>query len=102
MADRMDAGEAAIDTRGVHSYLELAPRHERALLVMRRSATFRPHSGEARRVKRWLALALGLAIAAGSLWLLASRGDDPPLGEIGDASRAELRRVLEQAEAERR
>jgi hypothetical protein len=98
MADRMDAGEAAIDTRGVHSYLELAPRHERALLVMRRSA----HSGEARRVKRWLALALGLAIAAGSLWLLASRGDDPPLGEIGDASRAELRRVLEQAEAERR
>jgi hypothetical protein len=102
MADRTDAGEAAIDTRGVHSYLELAPRHERSPLVMRRSATFRRHSGEAKRVKRWLALALGLAIAAGSLWLLASRGDDPPLGKIGDASRAELRRVLEQAEGERR
>jgi hypothetical protein len=55
-------------------------------------------------VARWLALCLGLAIAVLALYLLASGGDRrpvgdaPPLGEIDDASRARLERVLEDAD----
>jgi len=51
-------------------------------------------------VKRWLALGLGLLIAAFALYLLASSGGDEPSGDIDAASRARLERVLEQAERE--
>ena len=56
------------------------------------------------RVMRWLALSLGLAIAAAALYLLVG-GDaarpvasGPPLSDIDDASRARLERVLQEAE----
>jgi hypothetical protein len=49
-------------------------------------------------VKRWLALALGLVIAALALYVLASSGGDGPSGEIDAASRARLERVLEEAD----
>jgi ABC-type sulfate/molybdate transport systems ATPase subunit len=51
-------------------------------------------------VKRWLALALGLVIAALALYLLASSGGDEPSGEIDAASRERLERVLEEADRE--
>jgi hypothetical protein len=51
-------------------------------------------------VKRWLALVLGLVIAALALYVLASSGGDRPSGDIDAASRARLERVLEQAERE--
>ncbi|MDH3212595.1 MAG: hypothetical protein OEM05_08930 [Myxococcales bacterium] len=49
---------------------------------------------------RWLVLLLGLAIAAGAVYLLASGGeeDGPPLGEIDAPSRARLERVLREAD----
>jgi hypothetical protein len=51
-------------------------------------------------VKRWLALALGLVIAALALYVLASSGGDEPAGRIDAASRARLERVLEEADRE--
>ena len=51
-------------------------------------------------MKRWLALALGLVIAALALYVLASSGGDEPSGEIDAASRARLERVLEEADRE--
>ena len=51
-------------------------------------------------MKRWLALALGLLIAALALYVLASSGGDEPSGEIDAASRARLERVLEEADRE--
>jgi hypothetical protein len=66
--------------------------------------------GDTPRVKRWLVAILGLALAAGALVALvsgrgacgraASRQQGPPHGEIDDASRAELERVLREAEQE--
>jgi hypothetical protein len=55
--------------------------------------------------RRWLALAVSLAAAAAALYALATaprtRTAAPPAGgEIGEASRAELERVLRDAEAE--
>ena len=55
---------------------------------------------------RFLALTLGLAIAAAALYLLVSDGapppetSEPPSAEIDAASRAKLERVLEQAETQ--
>jgi hypothetical protein len=49
-------------------------------------------------VKRWLALGLGLLIAALALYVVAWSGGDPPSGEIDAASRARLERVLEEAD----
>jgi hypothetical protein len=57
-------------------------------------------------VRRVVALVLGLAAAAGALYLVASRSSrppvasEPPSAEIDDASRAKLERVLEEAESE--
>ena len=51
-------------------------------------------------MKRWLALALGLVIAALALYVLASSGGDSPSGEIDAVSRARLERVLEEADRE--
>jgi hypothetical protein len=56
-------------------------------------------------VTRFLALTLGLAIAAAALYLLVSGGpppvaSEPPSAEIDAASRAKLERVLEQAETQ--
>lgn len=50
-------------------------------------------------------LALGLAIAAGALYLMASGGGGgeglgPPLSDIDDESRARLERVLREADQE--
>jgi hypothetical protein len=53
---------------------------------------------EGTRVKRWLALVVGLAIVGAVLYLLAQGGEQKPLGEIDEASRARLERVLEEAE----
>jgi len=56
-------------------------------------------------VRRVIALALGLAVAAAALYLIGSRSSLPPVAsgppsaEIDDASRAELERVLEEAES---
>ena len=64
-------------------------------------------TGEPPRVKRWLIAMLGLALAAGAIIALVSgrgprgagttREQEPPHGEIDDASRAELERVLREA-----
>jgi hypothetical protein len=51
-------------------------------------------------VKRWLALVLGLSVAAAALWLLAASRGERPLGDIGSDSRSELQRVLEAADRE--
>ena len=52
-------------------------------------------------MKRWLALALGLVIAALALYVLASeRWRRRRSGEIDAASRARLERVLEEADRE--
>jgi hypothetical protein len=57
-------------------------------------------------VTRFLALTLGLAIAAAALYMLVSGGSPPPVAseppsaEIDAASRAKLERVLEQAETQ--
>ena len=51
-------------------------------------------------MKRWLALALGLVIAALALYVLASSGGDSPSGEIDAASRARLEHLLEEADRE--
>lgn len=59
----------------------------------------------ARSRARWAALALGLLLALGGLWALASRGpralDAPPLDDIDSASRARLDHVLRQADEPR-
>jgi hypothetical protein len=53
------------------------------------------------RVTRWLALSLGLAVAAAALWTLVAGGGPapPPQGEIDAASRAALERVLAEGES---
>jgi hypothetical protein len=57
-------------------------------------------------VTRFLALTLGLAIAAAALYMLVSGGSPPPVAskppsaEIDAASRAKLERVLEEAETQ--
>lgn len=48
-------------------------------------------------MKRWFALTLGLAIAAGALYVLAAGQGDEPLGHIDAASRDRLERVLEES-----
>jgi hypothetical protein len=59
------------------------------------------------RVKRLLALILGLAVAAAALYVLLSgrptsrEANEPPSAEIDAASRAKLERVLEAAERDR-
>lgn len=51
-------------------------------------------------MKRWLALAVGIAIASLALYLLVAPGDPAPpdVEEIDEASRAALERVLREAE----
>jgi hypothetical protein len=54
-------------------------------------------------VKRWLVVAVALALAAGAFFALVQREPDPggpPLDRIGDASRERLEQVLRK-EAER-
>jgi hypothetical protein len=52
-------------------------------------------------VKRWLALGLGLAIAAVAFYLLATTdATPPPTEDIDAASRARLERLLREAERE--
>ncbi len=51
-------------------------------------------------MQRWIALTLGLAVAAVSLYVLARGGGEEPLGRIDAASRDSLERVLRQAERE--
>ena len=44
---------------------------------------------------RWIALSLGLAVAATALWTLVAGGRSAPArGEIGAGSRAALEKVL--------
>ena len=50
------------------------------------------------RPRPWVAAAIGLALFAGAVWVLAGGGAAPPMGEIGADSRAELERVLERAD----
>jgi hypothetical protein len=53
-------------------------------------------------VTRWLAILLGLGAAALAIWALASRhAGPPPLDDIDAASRAQLDRVLRQADSEK-
>jgi hypothetical protein len=59
------------------------------------------------RKGRWLVLLLALGIAALALYVLASGGQpgfldpgEPPLDDIGDASRLRLEHVLGEAERE--
>ena len=81
------APRAGVDTRGAYSYLRRRSIHKRTELV-----------------RRWLALAIGLAIAATALYLLAAGeplrpvAAGPPGGEIDADSRARLERVLEEAD----
>ena len=50
-------------------------------------------------MKRWLLLPVGIAIAAGALYSLATPpGETPPLGHIDAESRAKLERVLSEAD----
>ena len=53
---------------------------------------------------RWLVLFLGLAIAAGAVYLLAAgvEGDGAPQDGIDASSRARMERVLQQADRESR
>ena len=53
---------------------------------------------------RWLVLFLGLAIAAGAVYLLAAgvEGDVAPQDAIDASSRARMERVLQQADRESR
>jgi hypothetical protein len=55
-------------------------------------------------VTRWLVLFLGLAIAAGAVYLLAAgvEGDGAPQDDIDASSRARMERVLQQADRESR
>jgi hypothetical protein len=48
-------------------------------------------------VQRWLALTLGLAAAAGALYVLAAGRGEEPLGRIDASSRHSLERVLEES-----
>ncbi|MDJ0850970.1 MAG: hypothetical protein QNK04_21575 [Myxococcota bacterium] len=49
-------------------------------------------------MQRWIALTLGLAVAAVSLYVLAQGGGEQPLGQIDAASRDSLQRVLREAD----
>ena len=51
-------------------------------------------------MQRFLALTLGLALVAVSLYVLARDRSDEPLGRIGSDSRANLERVLADSDAE--
>ena len=51
-------------------------------------------------MQRWIALTLGLAVAAVSLYVLARGSGEQPLGRIDAASRDSLERVLQQADRE--
>ncbi len=47
---------------------------------------------------RWLAILLGLGAIGLAIWALALRRSDPPLDDIDAASRAQLEKVLREAE----
>jgi hypothetical protein len=48
---------------------------------------------------RWLVFSLGIAIAAGAIYLVVRNdGQEMPLDEIDDASKQRLERVLREAE----
>ena len=47
------------------------------------------------RPPRWMVLGIGLALFVGAVWVLTAADGEPPLGEIGPDSRAQLERVLE-------
>ncbi len=55
-------------------------------------------AGDWTGVQRWIALTLGLAVAAVSLYVLAQGGGEQPLGQIDAASRDSLQRVLREAD----
>ena len=63
------------------------------------SRTKRRPRRAAKRPKRWLAVVFALAVGAGAFWALLG-GDGEPLGRIDAASRAELDRVLQEADGE--
>ena len=50
-------------------------------------------------MQRWIALIVGLGIAAAAVWLLLTGRGEKPMGEIDDASRERLERVLEESES---
>ena len=52
------------------------------------------------RSRRWLLLGAGVAIGAGAVWLWIRDARHAPMSEIDAASRAQLERVLEQADRE--
>ena len=50
-------------------------------------------------MQRWIALIGGLGVAAAAVWFLVSDRGEKPMGEIDDASRERLERVLEASES---
>ncbi len=50
-------------------------------------------------MQRWIALIGGLGVAALAVWFLLIGGAGQPMGEIDDASRERLERVLEASES---
>ncbi len=50
-------------------------------------------------MQRWIALIGGLGVAALAGWFLLTGGAEQPMGEIDDASRERLERVLEASES---
>ncbi len=55
----------------------------------------RPRKAALPRTRRWLALAGGLALCAGALYVLGAGRIETAPGEIDAASRSKLERVLE-------
>ncbi len=62
--------------------------------------TKRRTRGAQSRPRRWLVFAIGLGLASLAGWFLLGTAEEAPLGKIDAASRAELERVLEQADQE--
>ncbi len=50
-------------------------------------------------MQRWIALIGGLGVAAAAVWFLLMGRGEMPMGEIDDASRERLERVLEDSES---
>ena len=50
-------------------------------------------------MQRWIALIGGLGVAALAVWLLVTGRGEKPMGEIDEASRERLERVLEDSKS---